>query len=87
MRTIKPTPKGALYNALIRYNAFATDMFVGAHVPTLLEDDGFVVVEENSVFNVPANGAGTGPSFQGRALFPPGLPENRDERYAQCSVR
>lgn len=27
----------------------------GAHVPGLVEDDGFVLVEEDSVFNVPTN--------------------------------
>ena len=41
----------------------------GAHVPRLLENDGFVFVEENSVFNVPTNGAGEDHFFKIAAFF------------------
>ena len=44
---------------------FATD----AQVPRLLEDDGFVVVEEDSVFNVPTNGAGEDHFFKVAPFF------------------
>src|ERR1700732_959735 len=38
-------------------------------VPRLLEDDGFVFVEENSVFNVPTNGAGEDHFFKVAPFF------------------
>jgi hypothetical protein len=41
----------------------------GAHVPTLLENDGFVFVEENSVFNVPLKGAGEDHFFKVTPFF------------------
>ena len=41
----------------------------GAHVRGLLEDDGFVVIEEDSVFNVQANGAGEDHFFKVAPLF------------------
>src|ERR1700694_2294429 len=45
-------------------------MFVtSAQVSRLLEDDGFVVVEENSVFNVPTNGAGEDHFFKVAPFF------------------
>src|SRR5580704_11004370 len=36
----------------------------GAHVARLFEDDGLVVVEQDSVFNVPTNGAGENHFFK-----------------------
>src|ERR1700730_5189477 len=38
-------------------------------VPRLFEDDGFVFVEENSVFNVPTNGAGEDHFFKVAPFF------------------
>ena len=43
--------------------------FANAHVPRLLEDDCFVAVEQNSVFNVPANGAGQDHFFKIAPFF------------------
>ena len=40
-----------------------------AHVRRLFEDDGFVVIEENSIFNVPANGAGEDHFFKVAPFF------------------
>ena len=44
---------------------FATD----AHVARLLEDDGFVVIEENAVFDVPTNGTGEDHFFKVAPFF------------------
>src|ERR1700722_11858539 len=55
----------ACSSALLPIGLFAA----GAHVWRLLEDDGFVVIEEDSVFNVQANGAGEDHFFQGAPLF------------------
>ena len=40
-----------------------------AYVRRLLEDDGFIFVEEDSVFDVPANGAGEDNFFEVAAFF------------------
>jgi hypothetical protein len=52
------------------HNVVASHMFpTDAHVPRLLENDGLVVVEEDSVFDVPTNGARENHFFKVASFF------------------